>query len=217
MSAKEITGNTLLFPVSEFRTPDTMDDETKILEDEQFIEANRLMSLNHVPKKDIAFVSLCTSTRPYNKSPKWATFIKEFGDRCDMIVSSNGGVIPMKYWQSYPFMTYDAGEHILDDLYKEVLYNRWNTFFRENRYKHILMNFKPHQRNYDPAMRVCKELLEDGMIESYVFLPDAEKYTEILENPHRRCFPDINPLSMEVLSEWITEKAGPKKVKGGLF
>ena len=47
----------------------------------------------------------------------------------DLIVCSSGGVIPQKYWNCYPYLTYDA--HRDEDLlYCEKLFNRtvkkWN-------------------------------------------------------------------------------------------
>jgi len=210
---RDALGNTKLFPVSEFRGLSDMDNELKILEDPQFNEANKLMADRWKPKHNIAFVSLCSSTRPYHHSPKWKKFIDLFGKDCDMIVSSNGGVIPQEWWNSYPFLTYDAGEHLDDDLYKRILYDRWKYFFDNNSYEYIIMNFKEHQRNYEPAQQLCKELLLEKKIKGYTFIPDAETYIQILEKPHQKLFPDINPIALEVMNKYIKSVSNSKPLK----
>jgi predicted RNA-binding protein len=56
----------------------------------------------------IAFMSMCTSTRPYYLSRKWKEFKNHFDGLMDLIVISNGGIIPEEYWESYPYLNYDG-------------------------------------------------------------------------------------------------------------
>jgi len=62
-------------------------------------KAQELILDQFTPTHPIAFVSVCTSSRPYSKSPKWKTFKNELSD-VDLIVCSNGGIIPLEYENS---------------------------------------------------------------------------------------------------------------------
>ena len=102
------------------------------------------------PKHNKAIFSLCTSTRPYIQSIKWATFNRNFGGDCDLIVCSNGGIIPMEYMCCYPFLEYDAHrEPKYDELYNERFEYRLETFLEKfgANYKVKVFSFLPSSRN----------------------------------------------------------------------
>lgn len=86
------------------------------------------------PRHKNVLFSLCASTRPYLKSYKWMKLNEFFGTTCDLIIISNGGIIPMEYMYCYPYLTYDAphsegGE--FDELYKDKMKRRLNTFLQK--------------------------------------------------------------------------------------
>lgn len=130
-----------------------------------------------VPKHRFAIFSLCTSTRPYIKSPKWKKFFDNFGTECDLIICSNGGIIPIEYQYCYPFMTYDAhGDHKTDELYKQKFKERLDKFLKVHgdSYEKIIFSFLPSSRNRE----VVKDLASDRV---YV-LPSIEVYDDIRKN-----------------------------------
>jgi len=104
-------GDEKVFKREEWVDPTTIygDDLTIFNAPIMYYGFNRIMNL-HQPRHSVAFVSLCTKTRPYYNSRKWATFIKEFGGHAEFIVASNAGIIPFEFWDSYPYTVYE-GEH----------------------------------------------------------------------------------------------------------
>lgn len=155
------------------------------------------------PKHKIALVSLCTSTRPYSKSPKWKKFIETFGDAADMIICSNGGIIPIEYESCYPYLTYDAhGEGKWDKMYINVCYRRLNQFFNKFHYDLIVFNFRPKMRNRIAAQAFKRDYKGDSDI---LILPTAEAYRKAQESgfPCGRMFPDLDPHVMQELKRAI--------------
>lgn len=192
-------GLPLLIPEEEWVPEEEIQgNELKVLQ-HPMVQKAFLKILNlHKPKHDIAFVSLCTSTRPYSNSPKWKKFKELFGDRCDLIISSNGGIIPIEFEECYPYLTYDAhGNSKYDDIYNQILFNRLVLFFRKFPYKHIIFNFRPTLRNRKAALKFRQEYFKSNI---YI-LPSPETYEKARQNkfkPRGSYFPD---LSYEVLKE----------------
>ena len=125
-----------------------------------------------------------------------------------MIVVSNGGFIPESFWESWPFLNYEAGPHEDDILYKKVMYKRMHKFFKTNAYKYVIANFNPRQRNYEPAEQSLRELKEEGYIQDYVLTPSSELYKKAQQDGFRGpngagdMFPDLHKF---ILNDIINE------------
>lgn len=159
------------------------------------------------PKHKIAFLSLCTKSRPYSKSPKWKAFIKEFGNDCDLIVCSNGGIIPQEYWECYPYMTYDAPHtnEKYTKLYCDILYERLKKFFEKHHYDKIIFNFRPNLRNRISANEFIKTDIAKQS-EIYI-LPTEEVYYNSKSKGFSRgnMFPDLDEDILNQLKKYIKE------------
>ena len=141
-------------------------------------ELSKKMREEYEPKHKFAIFSLCTSTRPYINSPKWKTFYKNFGDVADLVICSNGGIIPIEYQCCYPFTVYDAhGDSQYDELYKEKFKERLDLFLglHAHKWDKIILSFLPSSRN--------REVIKDydkGNDKFYV-VPSVEVYKRIQE------------------------------------
>lgn len=136
------------------------------------------MRNDYEPKHKYAIFSLCTSTRPYINSPKWKTFYKNFGHVCDLVICSNGGIIPIEYQYCFPFTVYDAhGNSKTDDLYKAKFKERLDKFLELHAHKwdKIILSFLPSSRNRE----VVKDYGKDN--DKYYVLPSLEVYKQIQE------------------------------------
>lgn len=206
MSKKRNAGSDLLIPhdrwvpESEIQGTDEMVLFHPIMQEAY----KRILSL-HRPKHDTALVSLCTSTRPYSKSPKWKEFKKEFGDSADLIICSNGGIIPIEFESCYPYLTYDAhGQKKYDKIYCQVVYKRLMEFFGKHRYKKIVFNFRPKLRNRASALKFAQDYRGDAEI--YI-LPSVRAYQSAQSRgfPKGRMFPDLDPAVMAELKAAINK------------
>lgn len=116
------------------------------------IETAFLKILNdYVPKHNKVIFSLCTETRPYLKSKKWSMYNKCFGKDCDLIVCSNGGIIPLEYQLCYPFPVYDAPHtEKYTPLYNEIFKRRLKMFINkfDKYWEKKCFVFLPNSRNY---------------------------------------------------------------------
>lgn len=193
-------GSEYLLPKEQWTAAENIQgDEIKTLQS-PVIEAafQRILQL-HTPKHKIALVSLCTSTRPYSKSRKWKKFIELFGDSADMIICSNGGIIPIEFESCYPYMTYDAhGEGKWDRQYINTCYRRLNEFFGKFHYDKIVFNFRPNMRNRLAALAFQRDYKGSSGI---VILPTPEAYKAAQRDgfkPAGMRYPD---LSYSVINE----------------
>lgn len=158
------------------------------------------------PNHKIALVSLCTSTRPYSKSRKWKKFIEEFSDYADMIICSNGGIIPIEYEDCYPYLTYDAhGQAKYNEMYIKKIYERLMIFFNKHHYDIIVFNFRPTLRNRKSAIKFVENYKGDSKI--YI-LPTEEAWENMLARwrsspKSAHYFPDIEPEILNELKEVI--------------
>lgn len=143
-------------------------------------ELSKKMREEYEPKHKFAIFSLCTSTRPYLDSPKWRAFYNNFGHVADLVICSNGGIIPIEYQYCYPFKTYDAhGDSKYDELYKQKFKERLDKFLELHAHKwdKIILSFLPSSRNREvvkdygqgndkfyvvPSLEVYKRIQEDG-------------------------------------------------------
>ena len=166
----------------------------------------------HKPKHDIALVSLCTSTRPYSKSIKWKTYKQKYGNYCDCIIASNGGIIPMEFENCYPYLTYDAhGQAKYDNLYNSYLLKRFKLFFNKFPYKYIVFNFRHNLRNVKPALKFKKEYKQGKCF----IVPTKKAYELDRKNnfkPYSRYYPDLAYNSQKQMEKIIFSLA--KIVKG---
>lgn len=157
------------------------------------------------PTNNIALVSLCTATRPYSKSQKWKKFLQEIKG-VDFIISSNGGVIPIQYESSYPYMTYDAhGESKFDELYQIYTIRNLIRFFILKRYDHIVFNFRPTLRNRKSGVLAGRYLQQRGYIKSYKVCPSRDIYAKAAKSFTYRyqLFPDIHPVILNDMKDTV--------------
>ena len=152
----------------------------------------------HRPHHRIAYLSLCTTTRPYSIGKKWSTLRRIFGGHVDLIVASNGGIIPLEFEACFPFLNYDAhGEAKYDAEYVDVLVRRMKEFFSAHPYQYVVFNFRPNLRNVKAARIVGPWLVEKGLAKGYAILPTAEHYAQAqTEKFHLRgykMFPELYP------------------------
>lgn len=157
----------------------------------------------HRPKHKVALVSLCTSTRPYSKSRKWKEFARLFGADADLIICSNGGIIPIEFENCYPYLTYDAhGQKKYDQLYCRVVYRRLMEFFGAHRYERIVFNFRPGLRNRASALKFKQ--MYDGKTEVFI-LPTQGGYKAAQRRgfPSGKMYPDLDKVVIDELSQAI--------------
>lgn len=162
------------------------------------------------PEKKIAFVSLCSSTRPYSAGRRWKNFVKLFSNDCDLFISSNGGFIPIKYEMQYPFLSYDArGTHEFDNLYINTQIERFNKFFSIHRYRFVMFQFRPNLRNSRSALISGEYLKKENLIEDFSILPDEEIYSRAQKEKDfwigYRMFPELHPVILKPIINKIKE------------
>ena len=174
-----LTGRDDLIPREKWIPASEMETELQILNDKHgiFNDAFQKILTEHKMESKIVFMSLCTATRNFALSPKWRAFIELFGADCDMVVQSNAGIIPQKWFTSFPYLNYEGEPTIVGTpLYKEVLGKRLHAFLTHHPYPYILANFRPHQRNTGPNIEVLDRLKESGTIKDFSVIPSVELY-----------------------------------------
>jgi len=189
--------------------------EGVLLENPLIDELCKKMREEYEPQHKYAIFSLCTSTRPYLNSPKWSAFYKNFGESCDLVICSNGGIIPIEYQNCYPFKAYDAhGDSAYDELYKEKFKDRLDKFLALHAHKwdKIILSFLPSSRN--------REVIKDydkGNDKFYV-VPSLEVYKRIQEEGspgvNTMRFPQAAHQHMDEISQIL---GIPRQTRGGLF
>ena len=159
----------------------------------------------HKPKHKVALVSLCTSTRPYSKSRKWKEFARLFGSDADLIICSNGGIIPIEFEGCYPYLTYDAhGQKKYDRLYCQVVYRRLMEFFNLHHYERIIFNFRPGLRNRASALKFKQTY--DGDAEVFILPTQAGyKAAQLSGFPKGKMFPDLDDKVIAELAQAVHE------------
>ena len=194
-------GNEKLIKVDDWVTPEDMNSDEKVLKHPIFEKAFSEILKKWKPRSNVAFMSLCTATRPYSKSQKYAEFTRRFGEHVDFIVVSNGGFIPPAFWGSYPFLTYDSPHDPSGDwdyLYQTTMYNRLVRFFNAFDYEYVIANFRPTLRNHRPARIGLKKMKRDGRIKDFVIIPEKELYEKAAADGWRggngagAMFPDLH-------------------------
>lgn len=203
---KILVGNEFLFKRRDWIPFSEMDNRRKIITHPLFDTAFDKIVKLHRPTHKIAFISLCTSTRPYDSSRKWGTFKQLFGSKCDLIVSSNAGLIPSEYWQSYPFLNYDGGHEAgNDEVYwkqnrKKLKLRLWR-FFNSHNYDYIIANFRPKIKNIALIRKVLSKLKNDGKIKEFAIVPSDNLYRDIQDRgfPSGMIFPDLDEKVLEAL------------------
>lgn len=147
--------------------------EENVLNSKLIQEAYEKIIKDYKPKHKYAIFSLCTHTRPYLKSRKWAMYYKCFGKSCELIVCSNGGIIPMEYMNCFPFLDYDAPyTEELNEEYKRLFILRLKNFLDNFSFEKIIFIFKPNSRNYEA-------LMELPMPHNSILIPSLEMYENI--------------------------------------
>ena len=209
----EGSGDDRLIPQSEWMPIETMNSDLKILENDLFDRVFDKILEVHKPKKKIAFLSLCTSTRPYSNSQKYKKFKKLFGESVEFVVVSNGGIIPIEYETSYPFMEYDGGgfDPNIKERFQIAMEHRLRRFFENfNYYDFVLANFRPNLRTTPVAKKVLSELKRRSIIKDYAIVPNVTMYRECQNdgfgkpNGVGKMFPDLHLYALEEMQSVLT-------------
>jgi hypothetical protein len=205
MTAKINSGSDLLIPRNQWVPESEIQGrENKVLHHPMVEQAFRRIIDLHKPKHKVCLVSLCTSTRPYSKSRKWSVFKQHFGDKADLIICSNGGIIPIEFEECYPYMTYDAhGMSEFDNLYIRITYERLMKFFSVHHYDRIIFNFRPNLRNRKSALMFKKMYRGNSEI---LILPTQLAYDEARKRkfaPYGGRYPDLSYIVLDQLKRAI--------------
>jgi len=192
-----------------------METELQILNDKHgvFNDAFQKILIEHKMESKVAFFSLCTSTRNFALSQKWRTFIELFGnEEVDLIVQSNAGIIPQKWWTSFPYLNYNGEKTIVGTpLYKKILGNRLETFLTKHSYPYVLANSRPNLRNTEPTKRVLTKLKENGTIKNFRIIPSSELYERCrrdgwgLPNGKGAMMPDLHRFILDDMKKMLSQ------------
>lgn len=196
-------GSELLIPKEEWISPNEMLGQKKVLNSPLLNKAFKRILELHKPKSNIAFVSLCTSTRPYSKSVKWQQFLK-YKDDVDLIVCSNGGIIPIDFEECYPYLTYDSlGEKKYDKLYTKKTYVKFKMFFEKFDYEYIIFNLRPSLAIRKSALLFKQK--SDNSDNIFIY-PSKETFLKAKKDnfkPFGHYYPDASYPVMEELDKII--------------
>ena len=201
------SGDEKLFPRSKWISVKKLSGENKVLKSPLLHTAFRLILKKHIPKHKIAFLSLCTTTRPYSLSKKWKKFIEAFDAKADLMVVSNGGFIPKAFWNSYPFLNYDAGNHENNDLIS-LMCERMVQFFKKHPYEYVIANFSHKQKNQKLVIQSLTELKSAEFIKDFIVIPDKKTYEKaqvVGWNENGMMFPDLHPIIFNKLKRYINK------------
>lgn len=177
------------------------------------VALDRIME-DYKPSNPYAIFSLCTSTRPYLNSVKWKAFYRDFGYCCDLIICSNGGIIPMEYMNCWPFLSYDAhGDSSTDELYKELFEKRLTKFLGKfgDCWEKKIFTFIPSARN----RQVIQKLGLEYNLPSIEVYERARKEGSPGVNVGR--FPQAAHQCLDEMAEVLGVKRNSKMVKRGFF
>jgi hypothetical protein len=216
-------GDEQLFSKSEWISSDQLDNEKKVLVNPVIHTGFDRILEQHKPIQHTAFLSMCTAVRPYYKSEKWKRFIYEFHHKVDMIVSSNGGIIPENFWESWPYLNYESGPpHYASEntLYRKIGYDWMIRFFKTHSYKYVICVMNLNHRVYSVWPESLKELKEGGYIEDYKMIPDTKLYKLAKDdgfhgsNPNSggEMFPELHKFILDAIIEQV-DKFGYDKSK----
>ena len=219
-------GDEKLIKVTDWIKPEDMNSDEKVLKHPIFEQAFSEILKKWKPRSNVAFLSLCTATRPYSKSQKYAEFMRRFGEHVDFIVVSNGGFIPPAYWSSFPFLNYDAMHDdtgAWDYLYQTTMYHRILRFFSTFKYEYVIANFRPSLRNHRPARIGLKKMKKEGKIKDYVIIPEQELYDRAAADGWRggngagAMFPDLHLFVISALDEQVKKWSNYQDPTESLF
>jgi hypothetical protein len=182
-----------------------------VLNSEVMERAFQSVIQGHTKGHNVVLFSLCTATRPYSLSRKWKVYLEHFEKYADLVIHSNGGLIPIEAEGQFPYLNYDAhGEKKHDDLYIQVGIRRMKEFLTAHPYKYVLFNFRHNMRNYKVASVVGPWAKQAGLITDFVILPTKEQYlksqAEGFVNAGFSMYPELwprmfNPV-LEQLKDW---------------
>lgn len=211
-SKDENQGGTYLIPAAEWGTlADIQGNDPLVLGSALMERAFQAVVATHSPGRRIALFSLCTATRPYSLSRKWKRYVAEFEPYADLIIHSNGGLIPIEYEGQYPYLTYDAhGEAQYDKQYIEVGIRRMKQFLQTHRYDFVLFNFRHKMRNFKVAQVVGPWAKAQGLIRDFAILPTKAQYEqsqrEGFADAGYKIYPELWPTMfdpvLQQLKEW---------------
>lgn len=183
-----------------------MNTDIKILTHKLFDNVFNKIVREHTPKHNTAFISLCTSTRPYQLGRKWKKYVSEFEDKADLIVISSGGVIPQQFWNSYPYLNYDGDSaKSANKLYAQKLEKRLLKFFKTHHYDYVVANFRPKLRNTPVIEKVFSKLKKGGQVRDFIIVPTQEEYEDLQSRgfPGGKMYPDLDEKIFENIKKSV--------------
>jgi len=200
-----LQGGEVLFARAEWAPlQDIQGDDQTMFKSPVIQEAFERVLHAHRPNSPIMLTSLCTSTRPYTASRKWWLYDALLGDVIDLVVCSNGGIVPLRFESQYPFLNYDAkGQARFDEEYIEVVGGRLKRFLLTHSYRHVVFAFLQGMRNRVIAEDLGPWLVHEGVIEGFAILPsDAVRQQVKEEGAHETLYvrhPDLWPCCVKEL------------------
>lgn len=211
---KTLTGDTRLIDRAEWcDLAEIQGNDILVLKSPTMERAQRNVIEQHVVRHKLAYLGLCSSIRPYSKSRKWRVVLDRFRDLADFIITSNGGVIPIEFESSFPYMSYDAhGERRYDAIYVNVLTRRLVDFFKVHRYESLLFHYRIGLRNRAAAMRAGAELQDGGYIQRFTILPLPEHLLAARAagwpNTGDKMHPEIAPAMLQPALDYARQYGG---------
>ncbi len=168
------------------------------------------------PQHKKVIFSLCSSKRPYIKSLKWKAFYERFGHETDLIICSNGGIIPIEYMFCFPYMEYDALRSGIkwDKIYMEIMEKRMIKFLNRfgNYWDKIIHSYLPTSRNY--------EVIQKSNLKG-VLLPTIKTYNQIKKEGspgvNTQRYPQLAHQAMEEMAKYLDIRLEKQLKKFSLF
>ena len=208
-----LEGDELLVAKCEWWPQSEMNTDSRIIQHAMFEKVFVKIVEDHQPTKPIAFFSLCTKTRPYGDGYKWRKFSQLYGDVADLIVVSTGGIIPQKYWNSYPYLNYDSiFNQKTAQLFRRVVEKRLTIFLENNKYDFVVGNFRPtlpHTKT--AAKKALSNLKKRKFIRDYKIVPDDSLYDKMKSSgfgkPHGvgAFFPDLHKFNIDEIENVLND------------
>ena len=199
---RDMASGDILISRSDFVNATKLGGDAKLLEDPTgtFARAFEAILEKHEPEHEVAIFSLCTADRPYSVSDKWKLFIERFEAISDLIVYSNGGVIPLPFEHQFPFKTYDAKATASVKTaarYREVVGGRIKTFLGTYRYDHVIFATLKKSRFRAALPDLCAELRDGRYIKEFAIMPDEALNKTIEALSSKNYHDQLQPLSTE--------------------
>lgn len=187
-STKKNEGGELLFKKSEWcAAEDVKGTDLEMTKNPILEEAfSRVLDKFEQTNKNVLF-GLCSTTRPYSLTPTWKAFSRVCEGKADPIITSGGGIVPLKFESEWPFLTYDVPVPGDNEAYIACLKSRLVAFLSAYQYERVVFVYLPSKRNRLVAKIACEEISVD-----YSIVPSPTTWMRMTErvtsrnNPAKR-------------------------------